>query len=316
MKKILVFVSLLMAAAACSSTPPGNKDVTVNANKGGAEMKSTGAVSESDIIAKEKGAWDTIKKKDWDGFAKTLASDYLEVLDDGVHDKTASVASSKDFVLSDVIFADWKMLPIDKDAVIITYSATVKGTLKGETIPPGPYREASAYVNRNGEWVAIYYQETLARTAPPPPPSPAASQPKKEAASPMASPPAAGPDPVANEKAVWDMFRSRNYDGFASYLADKFMEIEADAVYDKAGSVKAITGFDVSKFELSDWKSLKFDENAALVTYTIKGPGMQTEKEYHSTIWANHDGKWQALFHQGTPAAKNAAPIKPEVKKM
>jgi len=317
MKHILAIVSLLIATAACSTAPPANKDVTANANKAGAEMKSTGAVSESDIIAKEKAAWDIIKKKDWDGYGKTLAADYLEVLDDGVHDRAASLASIKEFVLSDVTFADWKMLPINKDAVIITYSVTVQASFKGEKIPPGPYREASAYVNRNGEWVAIYYQETLARKAPPPPPSPspAASQPKKETGQ-VTLTPVTGPDPVANEKSVWDTFRTRNYPGFASYLDKDFMEIEADAVYDKDGSVKAVTGFDVSKFELSDWKSVKFDDNAALVTYTIKGPGLQSEKEYHSTIWAKRE-RWLAIFHQGTPAATSAvATPKPEMKKM
>jgi len=314
MKNILALVSLLIAAAACSTAPPANKDVTANANKGAAEM--TSAVSESDIIAKEKAAWDTLKKKDWDGYGKTLASDYLEVLDDGVHDKAANMAEIKDLDLSDVTFTGWKMLPINKNAVIITYNATVKGTLKGQAIPPGPYREASAYVNRNGEWVAIFYQETLARTAPPPSPSPAASQAKKEAAKPMASPAAAGADAVANEKLVWDTFRTQNYDGFASYLDKDFVEIEADAVYDKAGSVNAIKGIDVSKLELSDWKSVKFDDYAVFVTYAITGPVLPSGKEYHSTIWANRDGKWQALFHQGTPAMTNAASPKPEMKKM
>src|SRR5262245_19720275 len=313
MKNILALVSLLIAAAACSTAPPANKDVTANANKVASEMTST--VSESDIIAKEKAAWDTIKKKDWDGFGKTLASDYLEVLDDGVHDKAASVADIKDLDLADVTFADWKMLPINKNVVLITYNATVKGTFKGQAIPPGPYREASAYVNRNGDWVTIFYQETLARTPPPSSPTPTPGQAKKQAASPMASPAPAGPDPVANEKLVWDMFRSGNYDGFASYLNKDFMEVEADAVFDKPAAVKAITGFDVSKLELSDWKSVKFDDYAVFVTYAITGPVLPSGKEYHSTIWANRDGKWQALFHQGTPAMKADTP-KPEMKKM
>src|SRR4029450_37258 len=126
MKKILVLVSLLIAAAACSTTPSGNKDVTANANSAnankGTEMNSTAMVSESDIIAKEKAVWDAIKKKDWDGFGKTLASDYLQVLDAGVLDKAGALTQIRDFDLSDVTFADWKMLPIDKDAVIITYT--------------------------------------------------------------------------------------------------------------------------------------------------------------------------------------------------
>lgn len=317
MKKLLALVSLLLAAAACT-TPSGNKDVSANANSANANkgvgMKSTATVSESDIIAKEKGSWDAIKKKDWDGFARTLASDYIEVLEDGVRDKAASLTGAKDIELSDVTFADWKMLPIDKDAVIITYTATLKGKYKGKAVPPGPYREVSAWVNRNGEWVTVYYQETLAIT-PPPPPSPAAAQPAKPASSPTARPAEAGPDVIANEKLVWDALKSKNADAFASYLANEFMHVETDGVYDKAGSVKSVSMFDFSKSSIADWKSLKFDDDASLVTYTVLTPGMKPEKEYHSTVWVKRDNKWQVLFHQGTPAAMSL-PAKPEMKKM
>jgi hypothetical protein len=317
MKNILVLVSLLIVAAACSTTPSGNKDVTANANSAnankGPETKSGALVSESDIIAKEKASWDAIKKKDWDGFGKTLASDYMEVLDDGVHDKAATLAGIKDFDLSDVTFADWKMMPIDKDAVILTYTATVKAKFKGEVVPPGPFREAAAYVNRNGEWVTVFYQETLART-PQPAPSPAASQPKP-AASPSAKPGEPGPDVMANEKLVWEALKTKNTDAFLSYLTNDFMEIETDGVYDKAGSAETLRLFDFSKSALSDWKSVKFDDDASLVIYTVKTPGMKPDTEYHSTIWVNRGGKWLALFHQGTPAAM-AAPAKPEVKKI
>jgi hypothetical protein len=313
MKKILVLASLLIFAAACATEPSGNKDMTTNANKG-SEMKSSAAPSEADIIAKEKAAWDAFRKKDADAFGKMMTADYIEVLDSGVMDKATSIAGMKDFEISDVTFADWRLMTIDKDAVIITYSVTVKGSYKGQAVPAGPYREASAYVNRNGEWLAIYYQETLSRTAPPPP-TPAASTAPKSAASPMAKPADAGPDAAANEKLVWDALKSKNYDGFASYLASDAVEIEADGVYDKSGSVKGVSGFDFSKARLSDWKTVKLDNDASLVTYTVMIPGMKPEMEYHSTIWINRNGKWQAYFHMGTPAAADAN-AKPEMKKM
>src|SRR2546423_9397783 len=299
MRKILTLVSLLVLAAACATQPSGNKDVPANANNANkpGETKSTGPISEADIIAKEKAAWDAFRKKDADAFGKITAPDYIEVLDTGEQDKATSIAGMKDFEIEDVTFADWKMLPVDKDAAIIYYSVTVKGTYKGKAVPPGPYREASAYVNRNGEWLAIYYQDTLSKP-PMAQPSPAKQSPK--AASPAATPGEPGPDAVADEKLVWDAFKARNYDAFASYLANDFVEIEADAVYNKAGSVKALSMLDFSKGELSDWKTLKLDDDASIVTYVAKIPGFTTE--YHSSIWVNRNGKWQGLFHMGTPA--------------
>jgi hypothetical protein len=97
-------------------------------------------------------------------------------------------------------------------------------------------------------------------------------------------------------------------DAFASYLTNDFMEIETDGVYDKAGSVETLRTFDFSKSALSDWKSVKFDDDASLVIYTVKTPGMKPDTEYHSTIWVNRGGKWLALFHQGTPAAAKSVP--------
>jgi len=279
-----------------------NENMT-NANKG-TEMKSTAPPSEADMIAKEKAAWDAFRKKDADAFKKMLAPDYIEVLDSGTKDTAESVAGMKDFELSDVTFADWKMTTVDKDALILTYSVKVKGTYQGKAVPEGPYREASAYVNRNGEWLAIYYQETMTR-----PPMAMPTAPKegaKPAASPMAKPAEAGPDAAANEKLVWDALKSKNYDAFASYLASDSMEIEADGVYDKAGSVKGVQGMDMSKADLSNWKTVKFDDDASLVTYTVKMPGMKPDTEYHSTIWVKRDNKWQALFHMGTPAGPPA----------
>ena len=313
MKKIVALVCFAVGAAACMTEPSSNKEVTSNANRP-MESKSMAMPSEAEIASKEKAAWDAIKKKDWDAFGKILASDYLEVLDNGVHDKAASIANVKDFELSDVTFSDWKMLPVDKDAVIITYSATVKGTFKGAAVPAGPYREASAYVSRDGQWLAIYYQETLAKKAPPPP-SPSKATPSKSAASPTSKPPEAGPDAAANEKLVWAALKAKNYDAFASYLASDAMEIEADGVYDKAGSVKGVSMFDASKAELGEWKTVKFDNDASLVMYLVKLPGMKPDQERHSTIWVNRNGKWLALFHQGTPVAVTPA-AKPVTKKM
>jgi hypothetical protein len=299
MKKILALVSLLVLAAACAPAPSGNKDTTTNSNSNAnksADMKTAAAPSEADIIAKEKAGWDAFRKKDAETFGKLLAADYVEVTDMGVADKAAAIAGMKDFDVSDVTFADWKMMPVDKDAVIITYTATIKGSYKGKDLPPGPYREAAAYVNRNGEWVAIYYQESKIATGPP------MATPKEtpKAASPSGTPGQTSSDAAANEKLVWDAFKARNYDAFASYLADNFMEVEADGVYDKAGSVKGVQGFDASKSELSDWKTVKFDDDASLVTYVAKIPGFPTE--YHSSIWVNRNGKWVGLFHMGTPA--------------
>lgn len=297
MKRLLVFVCFVVLAVAC--TPVSNEN-TANANKG-TETKTMAPPTVDDISAKEKAAWDGFKRKDEAAFKKYLLPDYFGVTNNGVSDTAQSLTGMKDTELSDVTFGDWKLTTIDKDAVLLTYTATVKATYKGKALPDGPYYEASAYVNRNGEWLNIYYQETLEQKMPMASASPA---PAKPAASAMAAKPAETTDDVsANEKLVWESIKGRNYDAFGSYLADNSIEIEMDGVRDKAGSIKDVQGFDASKAELSDWKTVKFDDDASVVTYKVKIPGDKpTDTSYHSTIWVKRDGKWHAFFHMGTPA--------------
>jgi len=297
MKKLLSFLPMLVLVAACGA-PKTNRDGAVSSTNKAAEIKPTTSVPQAEIEAREKAIWEAIQKKNYDAFANMLSSDHLEVEADGIYDKTAIIANVKDINISDITFSDWKMLSIDKDAVIIMYNVTANWTYKGQVVPPGPYRAASAWVNRDGKWLDIYYQQTAVDTTPHPPP-PSASQPAKAAASPAAKIAEAGPDPIANEKLVWDTFRSRNYDAFAAFLASDFVEVETDALYDKAGAVKAVGRFDASKAELTDWKTVKFDNEASAVTFVVKLPGAPRER--HSTIWVNRNGKWMALFHQGTP---------------
>jgi hypothetical protein len=306
MKKILALVSLLLIAAACTNQPTTNTSTNTNANTA---MPKAAAPSEADMIVKEKAVWETLKTKDYAAFGNMLTSDYVEVTDEGVLDKAGIVADVKDFIPTDVTTSDWKMLPIDNDAVILTYKLTVKATYKGKDIPPGPYRTAAAWVNRDGKWLAFYYQQTPVKEMPPPPPpakaSPSAS--KTAAATPLAKPAETGPDPIANEKIVWDTFKSKNYDAFAAVLDPAFVELVTMGVFDKAGAVKGVEGMDASEFELSEWKSAKLDDDAALVTYLVKPKDPKWDTERHTTIWAKRNGKWLALLHMATPVAKPAA---------
>jgi hypothetical protein len=311
MKKIFALVSLLVVAAACAAPPTNQVTPSTNANANTAATAPAG-MTEAVAITTEKAVWDTIKEKDYDAFASMLASDQIEVSPDGVRGKAASVASVKDFEPSEVNFSDWKFLPIDKDAFVVIYNVNVKGKYKGKEFPPDSARCSSAWVNRDNKWVAIFHQECPIKPATPAPTKPGATKPAASPAAPPASV-TTGSDPAANEKLVWDLFKSKNYDAFAQLLAPNFIEVEPDKVYDRAGSIEGVKQFDASKSVLSDWQSLKLDEDAALVTYMVKDPGFAPNGERHATIWVNRDGKWLGLLHHGgTPVTKPSAATPPK----
>ncbi|HVQ38018.1 MAG TPA: nuclear transport factor 2 family protein [Pyrinomonadaceae bacterium] len=310
MKKILVLVSMLIIAAACAAPPTNQPALDTNRNTNLAADTASATLSEADAIAKEKAIWEAIKAKDYASFADMLAEDQVEVLSDGVHDKAGSVAGVKEFEPSELTFSDWKYLPMDKDGVIVAYTVAMKGKFKGKEFPLESYHCSSAWMRRNNKWLAVFHQECPVKKAPPPP---APKDSPKPATSPAATPLTAttGADPIANEKLVWDLFKSKNYDAFATLLAPEFLEVAPDGYYDKAGSVKGVSMFDAAKAELSDFKATKLSENASLVTYMVKDPTFAPKGERSSSLWVNRAGKWMALLHHGGTAVAQPSAASP-----
>ncbi|MEP6741511.1 MAG: nuclear transport factor 2 family protein [bacterium] len=111
-------------------------------------------------------------------------------------------------------------------------------------------------------------------------------------------------DAIAKEKAVWDTVKNKDYDAFGNMLANDEMEVTADGVLQKAGSVSMVKDFEPSEITFSDWKFLSIDKDAWVITYTVNVKGKYKGKEMTpatvrgSSAWAYRDGKWIAVYHQ------------------
>src|SRR2546427_1636 len=248
MKRLLaVLVSALAAFACTAPTETGNKSAATNANK---PAETTSTISEAEVIAKEKDAWDAVKNKNSEGFREIMADNGLYVSHHGVLDPDGIVRETAELELTDLTFSDWKVVPIDKAAVLVTYTAHINGRIKGMPLVSSQVRSSTAWVNREGKWLAVYHQDCEAKAAP----SPGMKKAAKPISSPAAtsSPPSTGPDPIANEKTIWDALKNRNFDAFAALLASDSIEVEPGGVYDKSGSVKGVNEMDFSKTALSD----------------------------------------------------------------
>jgi hypothetical protein len=321
MKRLLICAALLCCVAACTSPTPVPNNTTgtgPNANTAAtpvpANSPATAKTSTDEtIIAQEKQVWEAIKNRDFDGFASMLADEQIYVSDDGAHDKADTVKGVKDLALTDVSFSDWKVINLDKEAAVVTYTLNIKGSAGGQPIQSVPVRASTAWMKRNGKWVALYHQDTEVASPPANQPAPGSSPQAKTGPMPASSPPQASGtavDPKLKEQQVWDALKRRDFDVFASFLADDFIEVEPDAVADKAGSVKGVQPVDFSRVVLSDFKVINFDKDftndVSIVTYLVKGTpqfwGAQGQR--HTTIWTHRDGKWLGEFHQGTPQGK------------
>ncbi|MFL6230960.1 MAG: DUF4440 domain-containing protein [Pyrinomonadaceae bacterium] len=315
MKRILLPAALLCCVAACAPAPTDNTNANANMNANMSNMNasnantsSTATTQDAELIAKEKELYDDFKKKDMTAFGAMLADDFMYVSSDGVHDKAATVKLAGMSGISDAALTDFKVLHIDKDAAAVIYNSDVKGTREGKAYADKS-RESSVWVNRGGKWVAIFHQDCLIGPPMPPPPTASsnsntsANANKATAASPVASPATTSSDVEANEKMVWAAIKRQDANGFASFLADDALEVEADKVYTKSESASTVTSLPfLAGTTLSDFKTVKIDDDASIVTYTAKGTGPDKKPftEHHSTVWSNHGGKWLAALHHGT----------------
>ena len=316
MKKVFLIILAALISAACGAPPTNRADTssTSSTNKAAETAAASASVTEAEATAKEKEIWGTLEKQNMAAFGDMLADDFAYVSGDGAHDKAATIKAVTGFKPTDIVFSDWKFIPVGKSAGLLTFTVKNKGTMNGEPIPESSSRAGSVWVKRGGKLLAVYHQDTEVKTGPPPPPAKAATKPAASPAAPFAAATLSA-NAEANEKAVWAALTAKEWNVFGSYLSSDFIEVEADGIYDHAGAIKGVEGFDFSKATLSAWRQVKIDDEASLVTYTVKMPGAKPDTSYHSSVWSTRNGKWLAVFHQGTPLAPPPLPVKSTAKK-
>ena len=314
---VLAVAALLSAASACAPAEQGNVNnsntVAANANTAATPAASPAGVSDAEIAAVDREIWETVKAKNWDGFAAHLADEAVTITQDGISDKAQSLEGIKKLDLTEYTLSDTKVVKLDADAAVLTYTVKTKATYEGKPLPDTPSRDTTVFVKRGGKWLAVAHLETYAEQPPAAPTSAspgntnaAASNSNANAPGATASPAATAAPPPANvtdaEKQVWDALKAKNWDAFAAFLTSDFIEVEPGGVSDKAGSVAGVKTVDFSTVTLSDFKEIKLDADASIITYVAKGRGKDWPPKgmRHTSVWVNRGGKWQAAFHQGT----------------
>ncbi len=324
MKRIIAVVALLGPLWGCTqpAEAPSTNAPTTNINTNATTTTTntnapTAVVSETAITDQEKQIWEAVKSKNSEAFGNMLTDDFVYVSSDGSHDKAGTIKGVKEFAGTDVTFSDWKVASIDPDAAVVIYHVSMNApqTPNGKPVPVA-LRASSVWVKRDSKWLAIFHQDTMVAEKPASQSAAAttkAAQPANAnahtAANANANPPAGdataeAADPITKEKQLWEELKHKNWDAFASDLAENAVEVEADGVYDKAGSVAGVKAQDLSKYVLNDFKQVKIDADAAIVTYVTKETGSKAEPEQHTTVWTKKGDKWFAVFHQGTPQMK------------
>jgi hypothetical protein len=113
-------------------------------------------------LQREWAAWNAVKRGDVDAYRAMLASSYVGVYSDGVFDKASEAASIRNDRIDSVRLGDFKTRVIDRDNIIVTYFADVKGTSSNKDVS-GRYWEASTWHRVGSRWLGTSHMEVRAR---------------------------------------------------------------------------------------------------------------------------------------------------------
>ena len=126
---------------------------------------------------------------------------------------------------------------------------------------------------------------------------------------------------IALERGAWEAWKNRDGKYFETFLSDDTVQVGASGVTRRAQVVKEIGGStcDVKGYTFDNIDVVMLDADAAILTYSATqdatcGGVAAPPAVWASTVFVKRGGKWQAAFHQETPA-QQATPTTPTEKK-
>ena len=145
----LTFFVLATALAGCVSPSEG----------GG--ISKTARLGEN-LVANEKQVWEAYKRKDAAALRELTRDDSYSVEDANgeIITRAEALADLPNFTIDDYSMKDIQVIPINSGAAIVRYSVMVKGSSKGTPFVPHWSIVSSIWVEHNGAWKNLVYQET------------------------------------------------------------------------------------------------------------------------------------------------------------
>jgi uncharacterized protein (TIGR02246 family) len=104
---------------------------------------------------------EAFQKGDAEAIKRLTTDDHVAVTAyyGGPQDRAEQIRTLPDLKLSEYAPAKMKVTRLGKDAALVTYELTLKGTCKGKEVPRNNFASA-VWVRRDGKWQEAFYQET------------------------------------------------------------------------------------------------------------------------------------------------------------
>lgn len=152
----LAWVSVSGLLAVCFLFP---RELGMNRGAGHRSQADRGGTA-SEIVAMETAVWQAAKEKDLNRFSTLVGEDALMIFTSGVVTKSEYIRSIAERNITSYSLRNFQVFIPAADTAIIVYEATITGIFQARPITSYKVREASVWVKRSGQWVAVLNQET------------------------------------------------------------------------------------------------------------------------------------------------------------
>jgi ketosteroid isomerase-like protein len=136
-----------------------------------------------------------------------------------------------------------------------------------------------------------------------------AAQAKSPAASKTSS--ATADTPASHERAIFAALEKKDFAAFNNEVGADFVFVGADGgmVWERAKSADMLKGCTTAKWAISNMQTKQVAEDLVVLNYTAAGEQTCDGKKAPSpvnalSVWRKTGGRWVAVAHSETPAAK------------
>lgn len=113
-------------------------------------------------LARETAIWNAVKTKQMHVFAASMPPNFLGVYAWGTHDRAEELRVVRNQTLSSFAISNFHAQMIDRDNMLTTYIADVRGTEDNKSFS-GRYWNTSLWHRTGTKWLTVYHGEVKAK---------------------------------------------------------------------------------------------------------------------------------------------------------
>jgi hypothetical protein len=195
------------------------------------------------------------------------------------------------YTVDDYTIENPRVLHPSANTALLLYTSTCKGTGTWAEGCSHPSRTSDLYVERNGQWLALFSQDTQATSG--------------------ESDDAVLKAILSSEKQIVGALSRDDIDGFGSLLPDDVVDIWTDGVHPKPEWLREMEqqkkdGYLFRDFRFEDPKLVRLGPDAAIliakeiIHEVDKGKPVE-DRLYTLACYVRRNGKWMPIVYQDTP---------------